>query len=147
LILASQSGDSAAQAVRTEISRYYADMVCKESYLVPAYESHFWRGATITTVWQPEGHEKPDVIITPIRDFVAQTPKGPCSQPIFEETMDSADVTIHGELAQVWTHYHARFGRPGQIKEWSGIDSFALLQPRGALEDRVLGFRRHSNGP
>jgi hypothetical protein len=70
-------------------------MSCSNGAFVPAFESHFWPGATVSTVWKPKGYDKRQVVITSVHDFVAQTPEGACSEPIFEEKMDTAEVKIH----------------------------------------------------
>jgi len=49
-----------------------------------------------------ERHDKPQVLVTPVKDFVLQSPAGPCSQPVFDEKMENAEVKIHNGLAQVW---------------------------------------------
>ncbi|MBW3554544.1 MAG: nuclear transport factor 2 family protein [Gemmatimonadetes bacterium] len=40
-------------------------------------------------------------------------------------------VTIEGPLAQAWARYEARFGDPGDVAEWSGIDAFTLMKHDG----------------
>jgi hypothetical protein len=71
-------------------------------------------GATITTIWHPGGGDELQVIVTPISEFIAQSPEGACSQSIFEESLAASDVKIHNGLAQVWAHYNARFWSNGQ---------------------------------
>lgn len=144
-----QSADPGAENenVRNAVSRYYADMSCSNGKFVPAFESHFWPGATISTVWKPRGYDKRQVVVTSVRDFVAQTHEGACSEPIFEEKMDAAEVKIHNGLAHVWAHYQARFGKPGSVKEWSGIDAFTLLKHENEWKIVSLVFRAESEGP
>lgn len=89
-----------AEAVRNVVSRYYADMSCSNAAFVRAFESHFWPGATVSTVWKPTGYDKRHVVVTSVHDFVAQTPEGACSEPIFEEKMETAEVKIHNGLAR-----------------------------------------------
>ncbi len=139
--------NSDADEVRNEIAQYYAHMVCKDGLMVPAFASHFWPGATITTVWRPKTADKLQVTITSIPDFVAQSSDGACSQPIFDERMEGAEIKIHNGLAQVWTHYRARFGKPGHTQQWSGIDAFTLLKYDGRWKIVSLAFRADPGGP
>ncbi len=71
------------------------------------------------------------MVASSISDFVAQVPRGPGSKPIFEERMTRAEVRAVNDLAQVWVHYTARFGEPGEVEEWFGIDAFTLLKHQG----------------
>ena len=95
------------------------------------FQDHFWPGATLTTVWAPDPEEGERVVVTTIPDFVAQAPLGPGSREVFEERMVSARLEIAGGLAQAWVRYDARFGDPGAIMEWSGIDAFNLIRHQG----------------
>jgi hypothetical protein len=144
---ATQENDQDRREVLNEITRYYRDMSCKEGHLLPAFQAHFWSGATITTIWQSKGHDKPEVLVTPVPDFVLQSPSGPCSQPVFEEKMENAEVKIHHGLAQVWAHYNARFGKLEKLDEWSGIDAFTLLKHDSQWKIVSLVFRSDSGGP
>lgn len=114
--------------VRAEIERYYADFSSRDW---KAYADHFWPGATLTTIWQPPWENAPRVVATSVPDFVAQAPQGPDSKSIFEERMTGAEVKRCGSLAQVWAGYSARFGEPGDVMEWSGVDAFTLLEHDG----------------
>lgn len=107
------------------LQRYYRDLSSQDFDLL---RRDFWPEATLTTTWQPEGADAPEVTVITIDEFIAEAPSGPGSKEIFEETMTSADVRVHGDLAQVWARYDARFGDPGEIYEWSGIDAFTLLR-------------------
>jgi len=142
-----QANDQDTREVLNEIARYYRDMSCKEGHLLPTFQAHFWSGATITTIWQPKGHDKPQVLVTPVKDFVLQSPAGPCSQPVFDEKMENAEVKIHNGLAQVWAHYSARFGKLANLDEWSGIDAFTLLKHDSQWKIVSLVFRADSGGP
>jgi hypothetical protein len=95
------------------------------------FQDHFWPGATLTTVWAPDPEVGERVVVTTIPDFVAQAPLGPGSRKVFEERMVSARFEIAGGLAQAWVRYDARFGDPGAIMEWSGVDAFNLIRHRG----------------
>ena len=114
--------------VRAELLSYYADFSARDW---EKFAGHFWPGATLTTVWQPPGEPAPRVVVTSIPEFIAKAPEGPGSKPIFEEKMTSAEMRIHGNLAQVWARYEAKFGEPGQVMEWSGIDAFTLMKHGG----------------
>ena len=143
----SEAHDDATAEVLKQITQYYADMTCSDGKMVPAFETHFWKGATITTVWQPSGHPKAEVLVTSVPDFVSQSPQGACSQPIFEEKTDSSEIKVHNGVAHVWAHYKARFGKPGAIQEWDGIDAFTLLQFENQWKIVSLAFRPSEAGP
>lgn len=96
-----------------------------------AFAEHFWDGATMTTLWQPPGERAPRVVVSTVPDFVRQAPAGPGSREIFEERMIDADVRVHGPMAHVWSRFDARFGDPGAIVEWQGIDAFTLFEHDG----------------
>jgi hypothetical protein len=104
------------------------------------FATHFWPGATITTVWQAPGEPAPRVTVTAVPDFVRQAPEGPGSREIFEERMLAADVTVRGTLAQAFARYQVRFGDPGEIAEWEGIDSFSFLWHDGQWRIVSLSF-------
>ena len=131
------AGDPVREEILKELTQYYDHMSARDW---PAYASHFWPGATITTVWQAAGEPAPKVLITPIQDFIAQTPLGPNSQPVFEERMVDADVRVNGNLSQVWANYKARFGGLGKIDEWTGIDAFTLMKQEGHWKISGLTF-------
>jgi hypothetical protein len=86
----------------------------------------------LATVWQPSAEAKARVVVTAAEEFIKQATDGPCSKPIFEETMDNSEIRVQNGLAQVWAHYVARFGVPGKVDKWEGIDAFTLLQHEGA---------------
>ena len=138
-VLPSEEGDSNAERaeVLAGLRQYYADFSARDW---EAFASHFWKGATITTVWQPAGEPAERVVVTSIPDFVAQAPQGPGSKPIFEEKMTGADVRVFQNLAQVWARYDARFGDPGSVMEWSGIDAFTLMKHDGSWKIVALAF-------
>jgi hypothetical protein len=119
---------TAREEVLLELRAYYKDFSARDWR---AFADHFWPGATITTIWQPEGEPKRRVVITPLDRFVAEAAKGPGSREIFEEWMIDAQVDLSEDLAQVWASYGARFGDPGEVMEWKGIDAFTLLKQEG----------------
>jgi hypothetical protein len=108
------------------------------------FAAHFWPGATLTTVWAPDPEAGERVVVTSVPDFVAQAPLGPGSREIFEERMTSAEFRVFGDLAQAWVHYDARFGDPGDITTWSGIDAFTLVRYGG--EWRIASLAYASDG-
>ena len=131
------ASDPLREEIIKELTEYYDHMSARDWN---AYASHFWPGATITTVWQSAGDTAPRVLITSIKDFIAQAPQGPGSKPIFEERMVDADVRADNNLAQVWASYKARFGGLGQVDEWTGIDAFTLMKHEGHWKITGLTF-------
>lgn len=136
--------DSLRDQVLARIEQYYVDFSARDW---TRYADHFWPGATLTTVFQPEGETVPRVVITSIESFIAQAPQGPGSKPVFEERMTSADVWASGNLAQVWARYHARFGDPGNLQEWTGIDAFTLLRHEGQWRIVSLTYTNDPGAP
>lgn len=114
--------------VLREMRSYYADFSRRDW---EAFREHFWPGATLTTVWAPPGEKEPRVVITTIGEFIEQAPYGPGSKPIFEERMLDAEIRASGNLAQARTLYSARFGDPGDVAEWRGVDAFTLIKHDG----------------
>lgn len=120
--------DPVQDAVLERIGLYYADLSARDW---DAYRSHFWPGATLTTVWTPSGEETARVVVTALEEFIEQAPLGPGSRSIFEERMLEAEVRVYRDLARVWARYEARFGDPGDVTEWRGIDAFTLMEHAG----------------
>jgi hypothetical protein len=120
--------DSLRDQVLARVEQYYVDFSARDW---PRYAGHFWPQATLTTVWQPPGESEPRVVTTSVQDFIAQAPQGPGSKSIFEEQMTSAEAWASGNLAQVWAHYRASFGEPGNVQVWTGTDAFTLLRHNG----------------
>ncbi len=129
--------ETARAEVLAELRQYYADFSARDW---EAFASHFWKGASITTVWQLPGEPAERVVVTSIPDFVAQAPAGPGSKPIFEEKMTGAEVRVFQNLAHVWARYDARFGDQGSVMEWSGIDAFTLMKHEGRWKIVALVF-------
>jgi len=125
------------RAVRAMLEQYYSDFSSRDW---EACARHFWPGADLTTVWQPAGEDQERVIATPIDDFVSQAPQGPGSREIFEERMIEAHIRIFNNLAQAWVRYEMRFGDPGEVAEWEGVDAFALLKHGGRWRIASLVF-------
>lgn len=111
--------------VRSAVESYYAAFSDRNW---DGFARHFWPGATLTTIWTPPGEDSERVVATTIPDFVAQAPAGPGSREIFEERPLEMDVRVDHGLAQVWARYRARFGDPGDVTEWEGVDAFTLLR-------------------
>lgn len=132
---------TAHDSVRTEVLDFiasYYEALSERDW--GRFADHFWPGATITTVWQPEGEPAPRVLTQTVPEFVEQAPSGPGSREIFEERMTAADVWVTGGLAAVFARYEARFGDPGDVMEWEGTDSFSLLKHEGAWRIVALAF-------
>ena len=129
--------DSLRTEVLAELHRYYADLSARDW---DAFADHFWPAATFATIWAPPGETGPRPVIRTIPEFVAQAPLGPYSKPIFEERMLDAVVTGYGPLAQVWARYEARFGEPGNVREWRGVDAFTLLKHDGRWRISALSY-------
>ncbi len=106
----------------------------------PRFAEHFWPGATMATIWTPAGEDEDRVVVVSVPDFVAQTPSGPDSREIFEERMVSARIEAEGDLAQAWTEYAARFGDPGDVIEWRGLDAFTLMRHGGRWKIVSLAY-------
>lgn len=129
--------EAARHAILDEIGQYYDDFSARDW---EAFASHFWPGATLSTVWQPPGEEAPRVVVTTLEDFVEQAPHGPGSREIFEERLLDAEVLSYGNLAHVWASYEARFGDPGDIVSWRGIDAFTLMNHGGEWKIVSLSY-------
>ncbi len=104
------------------------------------FQDHFWTNATLTTVWPPTEGAPEQVLVSTITEFVRQAPLGPGSREIFEERMVALDISVRGDLATAYARYRARFGDPGEIIEWEGIDSFQLMRHEGRWRIVSLAF-------
>lgn len=124
-------------AVEQRLEDYYRDFSARDW---AAFADHFWPGADITTVWQLPGEDTAGVVVTTIEEFVEQAPQGPGSREVFEEWMIAADIRLFKNLAQAWVRYGARFGDPGDIDEWEGIDAITLLKHGGTWKIVTLVF-------
>lgn len=125
------------QEVRERLETYYQDFSARDW---ERFADHFWPGATLTTVWQPPDAAAPVVHVVTVAEFVAQAPAGPGSQPIFEERMVEADIRVMGQLATAWVRFEARFGRPGEVAEWTGVDVFTLIRHEGVWRFTSLAY-------
>jgi hypothetical protein len=137
------NASEAVEAARTEaevraaLLRYYADLNARDW---PAVRAHFWPAGAYATVWQPPGQPRALVEIVPVDTFIARAPQGPDSKPIFEERLTNVVVRSHGNLAQAWATYTARFGEPGNVATWEGIDAFTLLRHDGTWRIVSLSY-------
>lgn len=136
--------DSVRDQVLAVIEQYYGDLSTRD--WVRVYE-HFWPGASLATPWQPPGETDVRVVITSIEQFIEQAPLGPGSREIFEERLDSARVRGSASLAQVWAWYHARFGDPGDVAEWTGTDAFTLIRHGGRWRITSVSYVNDGEGP
>lgn len=134
---ATTAPDTDTTLVLAELRSYYRDL--SERNWV-SFAEHFWKGATITTIWRAPGTEAPGVWYTTVPEFVAAAPEGPDAKEIFEETMLDARIRVAGGLAQAWVRYHARFGDPGAVQEWEGIDAITLMRHDGRWRIASLAF-------
>lgn len=138
------AADSDTTLILTELRSYYRALSGRDW---EAFASHFWPGATLTTVWQPAGEDAARVVTTSVPDFVAQAPLGPGSRSVFEETMREARIRTVGDLAQAWVRYQARFGDPGDLAEWEGVDAFTLMRRDGRWRIVALAYVATTGGP
>lgn len=120
--------DTVRAAVEAELRRYYAAFSARDW---ARFRDHFWPGATLTTVWRPSGEDAARVVVTSLDDFVERAPEGPGSAEIFEERMVDVRTRGRGGLVQAWVRYEARFGDPGSVQEWRGVDAFTLMRHDG----------------
>ena len=95
------------------------------------YRSFFSPEATLTTIWQDSPDADPRIFSNTISQFIAQTPQGPDSQPIFEERPLEIEVDQRGNLATVWAKYTAKFGTEENLYTWEGTDLFVLMKFNG----------------
>jgi hypothetical protein len=137
------NASEAVEAARTEaevravLLRYYVDLTARDW---PAVREHFWPAGAYATVWQPPGQPRALVEIVPVDTFIARAPQGPDSKPIFEERLTDVVVRSYGNLAQAWATYTARFGEPGNVATWEGIDAFTLLRHDGTWRIVSLSY-------
>ena len=124
-----------SDAVRAELERCYRDFSDRDW---SAYADHFWPGATLTTVWA--GGARPTGGGCDGARVRAAGAVGPGSKPIFAERRLGAGIRVHGNLAQAWTHYEARFGTPDSVAAWRGFDAFTLMAHAGRWRIVALAY-------
>ena len=119
---------SASRTAHDEINRllenYYEVMSARNW---EEYRVFFVDDAILTTIWAADSGSVPEIYTSSIEEFIAQTKDGPDSQPIFEETMISSEISVRNNLAQAWVKYQARFGSSDNLMEWTGTDLFSLI--------------------
>ena len=128
------------ETLQAVLESYYADMSARDWQ---KYRAYFWDDATITTVWQQPGDSAASVHVISIDDFIAKTPEGPDSQPVFSERMKGSSIVVEGDLATAWVDYDAEFGRSDSLMRWSGTDVFSFLRHDG--EWRIVSLVFKSN--
>jgi len=136
----SQAGsrtDSLRAEVVAALEEYY-DALSDRDW--DRFRRTFWGGGIITALWGgPQGGE-PSARTQSVADFIAAAPSGPGSREIFEEQMITAEVDVRGAIANVFVRYRARFGDPGDLSAWEGVDSFVLMKARGEWRIVALTF-------
>ncbi|MBM3984917.1 MAG: nuclear transport factor 2 family protein [Planctomycetes bacterium] len=110
--------------LRAAVDAYYRDLSARDW---GAFAGHFHPGAVLSARWTPPGADAPTVMMSNVAEFVAQAHLGPGSQPVFEEWPLSVDVRRQGDLAATWVRYGVRFGAPGALQEWTGIDAITWI--------------------
>ncbi len=110
--------------LRAAVDAYYRDLSARDWR---AFAEHFHSGAVLSTRWTPPGADAPAVMMSSVAEFVAQAHLGPDSQPVFEEWPTAVEVRRQGDLATTWVRYGARFGAPGALQEWVGIDAITWI--------------------
>jgi len=129
--------EARTREVLAEVESYYAALSERDW---SCFADHFWPGATLTTVWRPPDEPDRRVHVSTVPEFVERAPEGPGSRAVFQERMLGAEVRIQGDLAQVWARYAARFGDPGDITEWKGVDAFTLVRHDGRWRIAALAY-------
>jgi hypothetical protein len=135
--------DTVRDQVLALIEQYYADLSARDWARV---ETYFWPQASLATPWQPPDEAADRVVIMTIERFIEQAPLGPGSREIFEEHMDSARVRGSTSLAQVWAWYAARFGDPGRVESWTGVDAFTLIRHEGRWGITSIAYLNDEEG-
>lgn len=134
---------SEQEAIHTLLEGYYQTMSERNW---PRYATYFSDDATLTTIWQAEGDSEPSLMTHTITEFLSQTSAGPDSQPIFEERMTHADITVRQDLAQAWVTYEAKFGTEENLMQWKGIDLFSFIRFEGKWKIVSLVFEGEQSG-
>lgn len=122
---AEKSEDKIDSNIKATLESYYKVMSDRNWKL---YKNFFYDSATITTIWQKSGDSVAKVHVISIEEFIREAPNGPDSKPIFSERMISFSGKQQGNIATVWTTYHARFGDENDLAEWDGTDVFTLMK-------------------
>jgi ketosteroid isomerase-like protein len=121
--------------IKAEITSYYRDLSARDW---DAFAAHFWRGATVSSVWEPDDEGR-RVVFSTVPEFIVESDPGP--DVLFDEQLGTAQVHVSGNLAIVWAQYRVRFGdQPGNVREWSGIDAFTLIKHVGVWKITSMAF-------
>jgi len=131
------AGELARISILAEITSYYRDLSARDW---DAVAQHFWRGATVTTIWEPDGEGR-RVVFNSVPEFIAEVDPGPDSETVFDEQLGAAEVHVSGNLAVVWAEYRVRFGDSSStVREWTGIDAFTLMKHVGIWKITSIAF-------
>ncbi len=120
--------------ILAEITSYYRDLSARDW---DAFASHFWRGAKVVTIWEPDDEGR-RVVFSSVPEFIAEVDPGP--DIVFDETLTNAQVHVSGNVAVVWAEYRVRFGNADDMREWSGTDAFTLIRHLGIWKITALAF-------
>ncbi len=135
--IAQAVNEESKAVLQVELESYYRDLSSRKWSV---FATHFWPGATITTIWRPSGEERERVHVQTVPEFIARTPDGADSKPIFSEKLLSAEIQVDGPLAHAWAHYEAEFGDPGNLARWKGTDAFTFMRFEGRWRIVALAF-------
>ncbi len=114
--------------ILAEVTAYYRDLTARDR---DAFARHFWRGAVVTMIWEPDDQSERRVDFISVPDFIVQMDLGDDSTIIFEQTMGTVELHVDGNVAQVWSRHRVRFGEPGNVREWTDVDAFTLMKHVG----------------
>ncbi len=128
LLAACVAPPGGTREVADAVRAYYADFSARDW---PAFAAHFHDGAVLSARWTPPHATSPVVMMSSVAEFVARAPEGPGSQPVFEEWPTRIDVRRQGDMAMAWVDYRVRFGAPGALQEWGGVDAITLILHEG----------------
>ncbi len=114
--------------ILAEVTAYYRDLTARDW---DAFARHFWRGAVVTMIWEPQDGSERRVDFISVPDFIAQMDLGQDSTFIFEQKMGTVELQFDGTVAQVWSRHRVRFGEPGAVRDWIDVDAFTLMKHVG----------------
>ena len=114
--------------ILAEVTAYYRDLTVRDW---DAFARHFWRGAVVTMIWEPDDGSERRVDFISVPDFIAHMDLGDDSTLIFGQAMGTVELNFNDNVAQVWSRHRVRFGEPGNVREWIDIDAFTLMKHVG----------------
>lgn len=123
--------------VETFLTGYY-DALSDRDWV--RFANSFHDGAHIAFVMPDSTGATGRVTFQSIPRFVQLAPLGPGSREIFEERMTDHTIHVSGDLAVAWVEYEARFGDPGDVMEWTGIDAVTMIRIRNAWKITSLAY-------